>query len=100
MNFRRISAMEAKDWMADARAGRLSVLDVRDEESFRAGCLPGALHLHGGNLESLLEGLDPDEPVLVYCYHGHMSQGVAARLAQQGFTQVASLDGGYEGWQD
>lgn len=100
MNFKRISVAQAKELMADERTGRLSILDVRDEESFQAGCLPGAVHLHGGNLEGLIDGLSPDDPVLVYCYHGHMSQGVAARFAEQGFTQVASLDGGYEGWQE
>src|SRR5690606_30469974 len=41
---------------------------------------------------------DFDQPLIVACYHGISSQGAAAYLAHQGFSQVYSLNGGFEGW--
>jgi thiosulfate sulfurtransferase len=35
----------------------------------------------------------------VVCYHGNSSQGAAAYLVSQGFSEVYSLDGGIEAWQ-
>jgi thiosulfate sulfurtransferase len=37
--------------------------------------------------------------VVVVCYHGNSSQSAAAYLASQGFSDVYSLDGGFELWQ-
>ena len=36
--------------------------------------------------------------VVVVCYHGHSSQGVANYLSDQGFSNVYNLDGGYTAW--
>ncbi len=33
---------------------------------------------------------------MIYCYHGNSSQGAADWLSEQGFSDVVSLDGGYE----
>jgi thiosulfate sulfurtransferase len=37
-------------------------------------------------------------PLIVSCYHGNSSQSAAAYLCSQGFTEVYSLDGGFEVW--
>ncbi|MGL5597426.1 MAG: rhodanese-like domain-containing protein, partial [Aeromonas sp.] len=42
--------------------------------------------------------VDVDTPVIVMCYHGNSSQGAAQYLLQQGYDEVYSLDGGFEGW--
>jgi len=34
----------------------------------------------------------------VVCYHGISSQSAAAYLAEQGFRDTYSLDGGFEAW--
>jgi thiosulfate sulfurtransferase len=34
----------------------------------------------------------------VVCYRGNSSQSAAAYLASQGFSEVYSLDGGFELW--
>ena len=76
----------------------LAILDVRDPQSFRAGHLPGALLLDNQSVQAFVEDTDKATPVLVYCYHGNSSQGASAWLAEKGFTEVYSLDGGFEGW--
>ena len=39
-----------------------------------------------------------DDALIVACYHGNSSQSAAAYLVGQGFSEVYSLDGGFELW--
>ncbi|MFI3246220.1 MAG: thiosulfate sulfurtransferase GlpE [Ferrimonas sp.] len=76
----------------------VQIVDIRQPDVFALGHLEGAINLHAGNVDRfLLEG-DYEHPVVVVCYHGISSQNAAAYLAEQGFEQVYSLDGGYDGW--
>ncbi|WP_028116447.1 thiosulfate sulfurtransferase GlpE [Ferrimonas senticii] len=76
----------------------LQIVDIRQPEVFALGSIPGAINLHAGNVDRfLLEG-EYDLPLVVVCYHGISSQNAAAYLVEQGFEQVFSLDGGYDGW--
>ena len=93
--FKRISITEARDIMA---AGEAQVVDIRDEQSFAMAHVKGASHLSNTNLPDFLQHADPDQPVLVYCYHGNSSQSAAAFLNEKGFDQVYSVDGGFEHW--
>ena len=78
--------------------GDVVVVDIRDPNSYAAGRIPGALRLHDGNAGRFVEGADKSAQTVVCCYHGHASQGVAAWLAEQGFLDVYSLDGGATQW--
>ncbi len=99
MSFRRISVNEAQEMINDD-GSRIQIVDIRDDESYEAGHIEGAVHLHNSNLHDFLQSADPEIPVLVCCYHGHMSQGAAAFFIEQGFEQALSLDGGYEAWSE
>jgi thiosulfate sulfurtransferase len=37
--------------------------------------------------------------LLVYCYHGNMSQSAAAYFGEQGFEEAYSMDGGFSDWE-
>lgn len=76
----------------------LIITDIRDQNSFATGHLPGAQHLHNDNVEQFLTQVERQTPVVVCCYHGISSQSAAAWLSEQGYTEVYSLDGGYEAW--
>ncbi len=80
----------------DARSALF--MDVRDPGSHRAGHIPGALHVNDDTIRAFLENTDRDQPVIVYCYHGHTSLGGAAFLLSEGFREVFSLRGGFEAW--
>lgn len=73
-------------------------VDIRDPDSYRAAHIPGALHLHDGNVQDFLQTADKTKPVVVYCYHGNSSLGAVAFFRQQGFADVASMSGGFEAW--
>jgi len=74
------------------------VVDVRDAESFKVGRMSGARHLDNETMPVFLQETEYEQPVIVCCYHGNMSQAAAQYLIQQGFDEVYSLDGGFSDW--
>lgn len=78
--------------------GKVQLVDIRDEQSYAAGHIEGARHLDNTTLQAFVEEADPDQPVIVYCYHGNSSQPAAAFLNEHGFEDVYSMDGGFEVW--
>ncbi|AVU78062.1 thiosulfate sulfurtransferase GlpE [Pseudomonas sp. Fig-3] len=74
------------------------VVDVRDPATFAALHISGSTHLDNHSLSDFIRNADLDAPVVVVCYHGNSSQSAAAYLVSQGFSDVYSLDGGFELW--
>ncbi|QTH62994.1 thiosulfate sulfurtransferase GlpE [Psychrosphaera ytuae] len=93
--FKRISIVDAKQLIDE---GNAAVADIRDEQSFAGGHVEGAFHLTNGTLNQFCQQVDYEQTVLVFCYHGHSSQGAAQYLVEQGFDDVYSVDGGFEMW--
>ncbi|MDX1805184.1 MAG: thiosulfate sulfurtransferase GlpE [Alcanivorax sp.] len=89
----RISPEQGKALFDDNQA---LFVDIRDPASFAAGHLQGAVHLTQASVEQFLSATASGQPLVVYCYHGNSSQGAADWLGEQGYTDVVSLDGGYE----
>ena len=73
-------------------------VDIRDPASYGAAHIPGAVHLHDGNVQEFIDSTDKDRPVIVYCYHGNSSLGAVAYFLENGFKNVASMSGGFEAW--
>jgi len=92
--FQRIAPEQARELLAQGA----QLVDIRDAQSFANGHIPGAHHLDNQWLHAFIAQADFDQPLIVNCYHGMSSQGAAAFLAQQGFSQVYSLEGGFERW--
>ncbi|WP_296132772.1 thiosulfate sulfurtransferase GlpE [Pseudomonas sp. Ga0074129] len=92
--FKRIPAQHAQ---ALRQQGAV-VVDIRDPQSFAAGHISGSQHLDNYSLHAFISQADLDAPLIVTCYHGNSSQSAAAYLAGQGFSDVYSLDGGFELW--
>ncbi len=65
-------------------------VDVRDPDSYRAAHIPGALHLHDGNVQEFIQSSDKETPVVVYCYHGNSSLGAVAYFIENGFKNVTT----------
>lgn len=77
-----------------------SIIDVRELEERQVGAIPGSLFLPRGVLERDIEQHIPDRDtsILLYCSGGQRSVLAAAALAEMGYTDVASLDGGFDRW--
>ena len=95
MEIPQIAVHEAKKKLDE----KLSLfVDIRDPGSYRQAHVPGAMHLSDGNLQEFLQNTAKDQAVVVYCYHGNSSLGATAFLIENGFTNVASMSGGFEAW--
>jgi molybdopterin/thiamine biosynthesis adenylyltransferase/rhodanese-related sulfurtransferase len=88
----------------DAReAGELgdaAWIDVREQEEWDEGHIPGAVHVPRGNLESRIENVVPDRttPVVIYCASGSRSAFAADSLLALGYEKPVSLAGGISDW--
>jgi rhodanese-related sulfurtransferase len=64
--------MPKEIWRKEAQrliAAGAQVLDVMELSEYRESHLPGAVHIHLRRLaEQAREKLDPDRPLVVYCY--------------------------------
>ncbi|GLH32217.1 MULTISPECIES: thiosulfate sulfurtransferase GlpE [Pseudomonas] len=80
------------------RAQGAVVVDIRDPQAYAAGHIAGARHLDNHSVADFIRNADLDAPTLVVCYHGNSSQSAAAYLVGQGFSDVYSVDGGFELW--
>ena len=89
-----ISVEQAKNLCADGAV----MVDIRDPESFASGHAKGAIHLDNHSLAEFIAQADLDAPTIVVCYHGHSSQSAAAYLHSQDFSDLYSMDGGFEEW--
>jgi hydroxyacylglutathione hydrolase len=69
------------------------VLDVRQRSEFRAGHLPGAVHVEVGALAERVPDL-PRGPLTVMCGHGERAMTAASLLEQAGRTDVRVVLGG------
>jgi rhodanese-related sulfurtransferase len=62
-----LEAVESEDLLERLRDGSVVVLDVRPEEEYRAGHIPGALSVPVDALEGALKTLPRDREVVAYC---------------------------------
>lgn len=76
----------------------VAIVDIRDGNSYFEGHITGAKMLDNSTVAQFIETTPKDQAVVVCCYHGNSSQGAAQYLAEQGFKDVYSLDGGFEMW--
>jgi molybdopterin/thiamine biosynthesis adenylyltransferase/rhodanese-related sulfurtransferase len=101
--FRQIRASIAEISPQDAEGKRASgtvLVDVREQVEWDAGYIPGAIHVPRSYLEQNIESVIPNRaaPVILYCASGVRSAYGAATLGQLGYTNVASMSGGFNAW--
>jgi rhodanese-related sulfurtransferase len=78
------------------------LVDVREDNEWAKGHLPGAVHLGKGIIERDIENAVPAKttPMVLYCGGGYRSALAADNLQKMGYTDVMSMDGGWHGWVD
>ena len=87
------------DLMSRLHEGSVTVLDVRPEDEFAVGHLPGALNIPLGELERRLGELPADREVIAYCRGPYcvLSFEAVAALRARGYL-VRRLEDGYPEW--
>ncbi|HEX8834502.1 MAG TPA: rhodanese-like domain-containing protein, partial [Abditibacteriaceae bacterium] len=84
----------------DASSRDWVLIDVRENDEFRAGHLPGARGIGRGVLEYHIadEVPDTDTEMVLYCRGGNRSALAADSLRNMGYTRVISMSGGFREW--
>jgi molybdopterin/thiamine biosynthesis adenylyltransferase/rhodanese-related sulfurtransferase len=76
------------------------LVDVREQSEWDAGHIPGALFVSKSYIEQRIEAAVPDRStkVVLYCAGGVRSLFGAQTLKAMGYTDVASMSGGFQAW--
>jgi rhodanese-related sulfurtransferase len=90
-----LSPPEAKE-LIDSGA---QLVDVRDEEEWDAGRIPGARHVPLAEVRSEAAGLDRERPLVLYCRSGERSGMAADAFAASGWD-AHSIAGGLLAWSE
>ncbi len=87
--------MLSVDELSRLEADRYIVLDVRDEDAFECGHIPGAVNVPAERLSSA--NLPRDKQIIVCCAKGQISGEIAEKLRGAGYA-ADDLEGGYAQW--
>ncbi len=74
------------------------LIDVRSEEEFNEGNIPGAKNIPVDALRARLNEIPFDKKVIIYCAVGQRGYLAQQILNQNGFDNVFNLSGGYQTW--
>ena len=79
----------------------LVIVDVRTPEEFSTGYIEGAVNLCVEcDAQLLLDDLDPDDEILVYCRTGRRSANAMKILGENDYEKVHNMVGGIEAWKN
>jgi adenylyltransferase/sulfurtransferase len=92
-----VDAVRARELV---ESGDPLIVDVREQDEWDEGHVPGAIHIPRGYLESRIEGAAPDrsQQILLYCSAGNRSAFAAKTLQELGYEEPVSLAGGFTDW--
>jgi rhodanese-related sulfurtransferase len=99
-NVREVSVEEVKARLD--RSEKFLLIDVREDNEWAEGHVPGAIHIGRGVLEKGIEekAVDGKTPIVLYCHSGARSALAADTLQKMGYTNVASMAGGTSAWRE
>jgi rhodanese-related sulfurtransferase/DNA-binding transcriptional ArsR family regulator len=94
-----LEPVSRKELMARLKAGIVTALDVRPEDEFALGHLPGAINIPLRELKRRLADLDPEQEIVAYCRGPYcvLSYEAVAVLRARGF-KVRRLEDGLPEW--
>lgn len=104
-----IEELSVDELRSEIEAGDVTVVDIRDvRERWNVGAIPGARSMPRGMLEFWFDpespyyrsGLDFGHRYVLYCAGGQRSALAAKVLGDLGYTNVAHLTVGFNGWKD
>ena len=103
----RIEELSVAELQAEIEGGEVTVVDIRDfRERLDKGAVPASVSVPRGMLEFWFDPASPyardgfefDRRYVLYCAGGQRSALATAVLGDLGFTNVAHLEVGFNGW--
>lgn len=104
-----IEELDVAELQAEIEAGSCTVVDIRDiRERVGMGVIPGSVSAPRGMLEFWFDPESPyhddryelDGRYVLHCASGWRSALAAKAVAELGFTNVAHLEPGFNGWKE
>jgi rhodanese-related sulfurtransferase len=104
-----IEELDVDQLQAEIEAGTCTVIDIRDiRERVGMGVIPGAVSAPRGMLEFWFDPDSPyynerykfDERYVLHCAAGWRSALAVKALEELGYTNLAHLEPGFNGWKD
>lgn len=97
----RVREVNVEETRKRLETGKARLIDVREESEWEAGHALGAQHIGKGVIERDIEQKVPDKSaeLILYCGGGFRSALSADNLQKMGYTNVASMSGGWRAWQ-
>jgi len=104
-----IEELDVEQLQAELADGGCTVIDIRDiRERIGLGVIPGAVSAPRGMLEFWFDPESPyykdrytfDERYVFHCASGWRSALAAQVIQELGYTNVAHLEPGFNGWKD
>jgi len=83
-----------------ARGDDFDLIDVREPREWNLARLPGARLVPLGTLSQVLDTLDREREIVVYCRSGARSAHAKGQLQAAGFQRARNLTGGILRWSD
>lgn len=97
-HFGLLSVHELKKWLNQEDS--LFLLDVREENDWEQGHIPGSVNIFSGYLQNRIKELPKDRPIVVICKVGNRASLGASILSQAGFKEVHNVLGGIIAWKN
>jgi rhodanese-related sulfurtransferase len=96
----RIREVTVEETIKCVNGGDARLIDVREDNEWLAGHARNAEHLSWGIIERDIEAVVPDKDaeLILYCGGGYRSSLAADSLQKMGYTNVASMAGGWRAW--
>jgi len=77
----------------------LFILDVREDNKWNKGHIPGSVNIFSGYLENRIEEVPRDRPIAAICNVGNRASLAASILTRTGITDVHNVLGGMIAWE-
>ena len=90
-----VTLSEVKDGL---QTQQVTLLDVRGEDEWRSGHVPGSVNVPVGKLDQLTGDVSRGRPIIVHCQTGGRAAIAASVLKARGLGDVGVFPGGYAEW--
>jgi rhodanese-related sulfurtransferase len=96
----RVREISVEETLKTVNGGSARLIDVREDNEWTEGHARGADHLGKGIIERDIEKTVPDKDaeLILYCGGGYRAALAADNLQKMGYTNVASMAGGWRAY--
>lgn len=91
-----IDSAQLSQWMTDEKD--MVIVDLREPELFEEGRVPYAINIPFAEINEKYRSIPTDKKVVFVCHTGRMGVESGNLLLENGYKDVANLDGGMAKW--